>query len=360
MTVKDRIQKLRELFKEQEIEGILISHPQNRFYLSGFLGSAGYLLITEKRLIIAVDFRYVEQAKRQSPDFDLFNITGPVEDWFSKLVVEANIKRLGFESANTTYALYRQLTETIPKKQLPIQLVPTDGMVESVRSVKEPEEIELITRAINISDLAIAHIQKIIHAGMTEIEVAWEIEKYMRENGSGTVPFELIVAAGPNSALPHAHPSDRPIQTGEPIVMDIGANYQGYTSDLTRTICLGKPDGTYRKIYDTVLGAQLTAMAIIKEGMTGEAADNIARTVIQESGYGNNFGHGLGHGVGLETHESPRLGIHSMDKLTNGMIFSIEPGIYLPGWGGVRIEDTVLLKNGKIEVLSKAEKIAKS
>ena len=360
MGIKDRIQKLRLMFAEKEIEGILISQPQNRFYLSGFLGSDGYLLITEKQLIIAVDFRYVEQAKRQSPDFKLFNITGPMEDWFARLVGSLNIKRLGFESTNVTYALYRQLTEILQQNQLPLQLIPTDGIVESLRAVKEPEEIELISKAVDISDLAVAHIQKVIHPGMTELEVAWEIEKYMRENGSETVPFELIVAAGPNSALPHAHPSERPIQAGEPIVMDIGARHRNYTSDLTRTICIGQPDSTYRKVYDTVLGAQLAAIAIIKEGMSGEAADNIARTVIQEAGYGDNFGHGLGHGVGLETHESPRLGMRSTDKLTNGMVFSIEPGIYLPGWGGIRIEDTVLMDNGKIKVLSKAEKIAKS
>ncbi len=358
MITKDRIQKLRRLFKEKEIEGILVSHPLNCYYLSGFLGSAGYLLITDNQLIIVVDFRYTEQAKRQSPDFKLFNLVGPMEDWFSQLVSGLKIKRLGFESTSVTYALYRQMTEIIQKKQLPLQLIPTDGIVESLRAAKEPEEIELITKAVEISDMAIAHIQKVICPGISELALAWEIEKYMRENGSGTVPFELIVAAGPNSALPHAHPSERPIQAGEPIVIDIGARYQNYTSDITRTICIGESDSTYRKVYDTVLGAQLAAIAIIKEGMTGEAADNIARTVIQEADYGDNFGHGLGHGIGLETHESPRLGTRSTDKLTNGMVFSIEPGIYLPGWGGIRIEDTVVMEKGKIKVLSKAEKIA--
>ena len=360
MGITERIRKLRQLFKEKEIEGLLVSHPINCYYLSGFIGSAGYLLITENRLIIIVDFRYTEQAKRQSPDFELFNLVGPMEDWFSQLVGSLKIKKLGFESNNVTFILYRQLTEILQKKQLPLQLIPTDGLVESLRAVKEPAEIELINKAVEISDRAIAHVRQVIRPGMSELAVAWEIEKYMRENGSGTIPFELIVAAGPNAALPHAHPSERPIRSGEPIMIDIGARYQSYTSDLTRTICLGQPDSTFQKVYDTVLGAQLAAIAIIKENLSGEAADAIARTVIQEAGYGENFGHGLGHGIGLETHEAPRLGSRSSDKLANGMVFSIEPGIYLPGWGGIRIEDTVVLEKSKIKILSKAEKIAKS
>jgi Xaa-Pro aminopeptidase len=360
MTIKDRIQIVRNSFAEKEIEGILISQPYNRFYLSGFYGSDGYLLITDKHIIIIVDSRYTEQAKRESPDFELFNLVGKMEDWFSNLAGSLDIKRLGFESGNVTYALYRQLTEILQKKQLQLQLIPTDGIVESLRAVKEPAEIDLIMKAVEISDLAIAHIQKIIRPGMTELQVAWEIEKFMRENGSETVPFELIIAAGLNSALPHAHPSKKTIESGEPVVIDIGAKYKNYTSDITRTICVGTPDKTYRKVYDTVLGAQLAAIAIIKEGMSGEAADNIARTVIQEGSFGEKFGHSLGHGLGLETHESPRLSMRSADKLVNGMVFSIEPGIYLPEWGGIRIEDTVVMENGKIKVLSKADKIVKS
>lgn len=360
MGITDRIQKLRGLFAEKGIDGMLISQPFNRYYLSGFYGSDGYLLITAKQLIIIVDSRYTEQAKRQSPDFTLFDLVGKMEEWFSNLVSSLDIKRLGFESGDVTYALYRQMTEILQKKQLPLQLIQTDGIAESLRVIKEPEEIELINKAVAISDLAIAHIQQIIKPGMTELQVAWEIEKYMRENGSETVPFELIIAAGTNSALPHARPSEKVIQSGDPVVIDIGAKYKYYTSDITRTLCVGTPDKTFRKVYDTVLGAQLAAIALVKENMTGEAADNTARTVIAESGYGDKFGHSLGHGIGLETHESPRLAKRSVDKLVNGMVFSIEPGIYLPEWGGVRIEDTVVMEKGKVKVLSKAEKIVKS
>ncbi len=188
------------------------------------------------------------------------------------------------------------------------------------------------------------------------MEVAWEIEKFLRENGSQSIPFDVMVASGPNSALPHAKPSPRIIQSGEPIIIDIGARVEGYSSDLSRTICLGTPGSTFNKVYDTVLGAQLTAMAIIKEGMTGEEADSIARVIIEETGYGEAFGHGLGHGIGLASHELPRLGPNSTERLVDGMVFTVEPGIYLTGWGGVRIEDIVIMEDGKLRAVSKAKK----
>ena len=191
---------------------------------------------------------------------------------------------------------------------------------------------------------------------MTEKELAWEIEKFLRENGSQTLPFDIIVASGPNSALPHAKPSQRQINSGEPVVIDMGARVEGYSSDLSRTICLGAPDDTFKRVYDTVLVAQLAAIAIIKEDMSGAEADSLARTIIEEAGYGEAFGHSLGHGVGLAEHEQPRLGQNSTELLTSGMVFSIEPGIYLPGWGGVRIEDLAVMEKGKIRLLSKARK----
>jgi Xaa-Pro aminopeptidase len=355
MDVINRIYKLRQLFIEKEIDGIMVSQPENRYYLSGFLGSDGYLFITERKKILAVDFRYVEEGKNTAPEFEIFQITGQL-DWFIQLTNTLNIRRLGFEADNVTYALYRQFTETIQKSGSSLQLIPTNGIIESIRSIKEPGEMDLMQKAVNVSDKAIDYIKNIVHPGMTELKAAWEIEKFMRDNGSKAVPFELIVGAGPNGALPHAHPSERPIKEGEPVVIDIGARCGNYTSDLTRTIYIGKLDDTFRKVYDIVLGAQLSAMSIIREGMTGEEADNIARTFIQETGYGEYFGHSLGHGVGLVTHESPRLGMRSIDRLVNGMVFTIEPGIYLPGRGGVRIEDTVFLEDGKVKSLSHADK----
>ncbi len=339
---------------EKEIDGILVSQPENRHYLSGFDGSAGFLLITGKDTILATDFRYIEQAKTQAPDYEIFRITNDVAAWFPELVTGANLRRLGFEAGHVTFAMYRRLIEALDKSQL--RLVPVNGLVESLRAIKEPEETELITKAVEIADSAIEYIRDIIHIGMSEKEVAWEIEKFMREKGSQSLPFDIIVASGPNSALPHAKPSSRTIQSGEPIAIDIGARVGGYSSDLSRTICLGTADNTFNKVYDTVLGAQLTAMATIKEGMTGEEADSLARAVIEEAGYGEAFGHGLGHGIGLAPHELPRLGLDSSERLVDGMIFTIEPGIYLTGWGGVRIEDVVIMESGKIRVISKVKK----
>lgn len=270
---------------------------------------------------------------------------------------DLSIKRLGFEAENVTFTLHHQLRDALNKKQVLIKLTPVNGLVESLRAVKEPDEIKCIKKAVQISDVAYEYIAGIIRTGMTEKQVAWEIEKCLRESGSQSVPFELIVASGPNAALPHAKPSERTIKSGEPVVIDMGAKFNGYTSDLSRTICLGTPDSTFRKIYKIVLEAQLAALSAINEGVTGQQADSAARSVIQQAGYGEAFGHGLGHGIGLAPHELPRLGSGSSEPLTPGMVFTVEPGIYLPGWGGVRIEDTAMIENGKLKLISKAKKV---
>ena len=353
--MKNRLQKLRQRFAEKEIDAIFISQPENRYYLSGFNGSSGYLLITPQNTILATDFRYLEQAKRQAPDYEIFQITNDIADWFPRLTAGLDLKKLGVEAGHITFAMYQRLTDVLKQSQL--KLIPVDGLVESLRAIKEPEEIEFITKAMEITDSAFEYIEDIIHTGMSEKEVAWEIEKSMREKGSESLPFDVIVASGPNSALPHAKPSSRIIRSGEPILIDMGARVEGYCSDLSRTICLDTPDDTFNKVYDTVLRAQLEALAIIKEGMAGEQADSLARTVIEQADYGEAFGHGLGHGVGLAPHELPRLGPNSAELLTSGMVFTIEPGIYLVGWGGVRIEDVVVMEEGKARVISKARKV---
>ena len=357
MSLKSRLNKLRQKLTEEKVDAFFISKPKNRYYISGFDGSAGFLLITPQDTILATDFRYIERAKKQAPNYEIFQITNNIADWFPGLTAELGLKRLGFETRHITFALYQQLTNALNKVSSQLKLVPVDGLVESLRTVKEPEEVELITKASAIADSAFEHIEDIIHIGMSEKEVAWEIEKFMREQGSQTIPFEIIVASGSNSALPHAQPSQHAITAGEPIVIDIGARIGNYGSDLSRTICLGSHDDAFNKVYDTVLRAQLAAIAAIKEGMTGGEADNLARKVIKEAGYGEAFGHALGHGIGLAPHELPRLGPNSKEHLVNGMVFSIEPGIYLTGWGGVRIEDTVVMESAKIRVISRARKI---
>jgi Xaa-Pro aminopeptidase len=357
MIASNRLYKLRQSLAGKEIDAIFISQPENRYYLSGFDGSSGFLLVTPQKAILATDFRYIEQAGIQAPDCEVFKITSNITDWFPNLVGDSGIRRLGFEAGDITFAMHHQMRDALNERQIPTKLVPVNGLVESLRAVKEPEEIERIKKAVAIADAAYEYIENTIKAGMTERDVAWEIEKCLRENGSQAVPFEIIVASGPNSARPHARPSERLINPGEPIVIDMGAKFDGYASDLSRTLCLGTPDDNFRKIYNTVLDAQLAAESIINEGMTGEQADGIARTVIERAGYGEAFGHALGHGVGLAPHELPRLGPGSSEPLTSGMVFTVEPGIYLSDWGGVRIEDTVMMANGKAEPVSKARKV---
>ena len=355
-----RLEKLRQKLAESQLDAMLISQDENRRYLSGFVGSAGYLLISQDKSLLATDSRYVEQAKGQAPDFEIIHTEGEPGKWFSKLILELGAKMLGFESNDLSFAAYRRLTEALSHpdfigEERP-QLIPTDGLAESLRAVKEEEELRLISQAIELTDAAFEHVSQRLQPGMTEKKIAWQLEKYIRENGGEKVSFELIVASGPNSALPHARPTERRLLEGEPIVIDMGAKVDGYCGDLTRTLCLGEPDETFKRVSDIVLGAQLTAIATLEVGMSGEQADRLARTVIEEAGYGEAFGHGLGHGLGLNVHEQPRLGRNSTDILAAGMVTTIEPGIYLPGWGGVRIEDVVVLEKGRAKVLSKASK----
>jgi len=355
--MNSRLQKLRARFAEKEIDAVFITQSENRRYLSGFDGSAGYLLITRKKAVLATDFRYTEQAGREAPDFEVLRIIGKIADWFPGLVRDAGIKRLGFESEDITYNFHRQLIEALDKNKVPIEFVPVSGLVESLRAVKEPGEIELIRKAVAISDAAFDSVEATLQAGMTEKQVAWELEKSLRENGSQSLPFEIIVASGPQAALPHARPTNRVINDGEMVLVDMGAKYEGYASDLSRTICIGAPDEKFIKVYSTVLDAQTTAIAIIVAGVTGHQADNVAREIIEAAGYGDAFGHSLGHGVGLAAHELPRLGPGSDETLAEGMVFTVEPGIYLSGWGGVRIEDMVVMEQGRVKVLSKAGKV---
>jgi Xaa-Pro aminopeptidase len=352
------LQKLRQSLKQKELDVLVISRQENRRYLSGFTGSAGWLLISNNDACLAVDFRYVEQAKKEAPDFDVIHIKGDTAGWLPKIAADSGFKRVGFEADQVPLAIYQQLCKTISDDGYQFQLIPTTGLVESIRAVKGPEELQFIAEAVKLADAAFDHAKSVLRPGISEKDMAWGLEKFLREKGSEAIPFDIIVASGPNSALPHARPSEQVILKNVPVVIDLGARVNGYCSDLSRTFFLGNEDETFSKIYDIVLGAQLTALATIGAGMNGDQADRLARTVIEQANYGDAFGHGLGHGVGLEAHESPRLGTNSSDLLVDGMVFTVEPGIYIAGWGGVRIEDTVVMENGKIKALTRAEKIA--
>ncbi|HWC30477.1 MAG TPA: Xaa-Pro peptidase family protein [Dehalococcoidia bacterium] len=370
MSKETRIARLREKLDEQGLAGLFVSAPAedihhtigaNRRYLSGFSGSMGHLLITRDAAFIAVDFRYYEQAERESPEYTLWQANGGMKTWLSKLFGEAGLagQKLGFESSGVTYGMFasmRDIVAELPDTDRP-QLVPTDGIVEGLRAIKEPDELEALQRAVDLGDAAFQHVAAHIQPGWTEKQVAWEIEKYAREHGAEGLSFPTIVAAGPWGAMPHAQPRDHVIKDGDGVVIDMGVNLDGYMSDLTRTVVVGKADDEFKKIYDIVLAAQLTAEELVRTGMTGGDAHNIAAKVIEEAGYGDKFGHGLGHGVGLQVHESPRVGGTSADVLQDGMVITVEPGIYLPGWGGIRIEDMGYLKDGKYVNFTKAPKL---
>ncbi|HEY90407.1 MAG TPA: aminopeptidase P family protein [Dehalococcoidia bacterium] len=355
--MNSRLINLRQEIARLELSGILISQPENRFYLSGFDGSDGYLFITGDRAVLATDFRYTEQAERQAPDYEIFRISGQVSAWLPGLVSGINSGKLGFEAENVSFNLHSRLTAALAEARNGLSLTPTDGVVGKLREMKEPDEIELISRAAELADTAYERVADRIQPGMTEKEIAWELERTMRESGSEGMPFEIIVASGPNAALPHHQPSMRRIQKNETIVIDMGARVGGYCSDMSRTLYMGTPDDTFRKVYNTVLDAQVAAINGISEGMSGHEADNLAREVIEQAGYGEAFGHSLGHGVGLVAHEEPRLSPNATGLLGENMVFSIEPGVYLSGWGGVRIEDLAVMENGKVKLLSKALKL---
>ena len=356
MSTNRRIQRLRQRLGEEGLDGILVSSAENRRYLSGFTGSAGHLLISAADAVLATDFRYVEQAANQSPDFRVERIGR--DPWFAGLAKGLGVRRVGFESDDVTVASHSALLKSLDdaEGETP-ELVPTTEIIQKLRAVKDPGELELLTRAVAIADEAMDRVAPAIEPGATEGAVAWDLERTMRELGAESVSFEVIVGAGPNGALPHHRADDTVIQAGDAVVIDMGASYEGYCSDLTRTWIVGEPDDTFKRVYDTVLRAQLAAEEAVTSSSTGAEADAIARDIITEAGYGDAFGHSLGHGVGLAVHEHPRVAARSEDVLEDGTVFTVEPGIYLSGWGGVRIEDIVVMERGRARVLSRAAKL---
>jgi Xaa-Pro aminopeptidase len=352
----NRIEKIKNKIAESSIDCLVISDINNIRYLSGFTGSEGWMIVSSNRAYLAVDFRYKEQVKTEVSNCEIIDLTGDLNNWLIPLIQVIKPVNIGFESDNLSFTIYNRLKNLLVKDNKNINILPTTRLVEDIRMDKEPEEIECIIKAVDLTDRVLEYAESIMSIGLTEKQLSWELEKYLRENGSETIPFEIIVASGANSALPHARSTDSKIILNAPLLIDIGARINGYCSDMSRTFCPGKADGTFKKVYDIVLAAQMTGISIIESGMNGQEADSIARAVIVESGYAEYFGHGLGHGLGLIVHELPRLGQNSKDILKDNMVFTIEPGIYIPGWGGVRIEDTVIMEKGRIRSLSVARK----
>jgi Xaa-Pro aminopeptidase len=350
-----RIGRLRAVMIDKQLDAFLISSTENRAYYSGFRGSAGYLWITATDSILATDFRYTEQAAIQATDYRIVRIAGGL-DWFEDALNESGARRIGIEDSAMTVSLYNALSAKLKGRNPTPELVTTEGVASQLRAVKEPAELEVIQRAIDLADQAMEAVAAQLQPGLTERDVAWMLEKSMRESGADALSFETIVASGPNGAKAHHHPSDRKLELGDGVVIDMGALYDGYCSDITRTFVLGKASRQFRKIYDIVLAAQEIAEATARAGMSGTDVDGLARAVIAKAGYGDDFGHSLGHGIGIAVHEMPGVGPNSPGVIEDGMVFSVEPGIYLTGWGGVRIEDLVVMENGSPRVLTRAHK----
>ena len=339
-----RVKKLQNYMLEHKLDGFIIGSEANRMYLSGFTGSNAMLLITlEDTPIIATDFRYLEQVANQCPDFKCIDqkqksALGAVLEYAK----EKDLKQIGFEADHVSYSTYEVL-----KGAEEMTWIPTKNVVEKFRQIKEEGELEKLAKAESIGDLAfkaiVPFIQKHWKDGLTENEVALEIERVMRQNGATGTSFNTIVASGAKSSLPHAVPGDEPLKKGDFVVMEFGCIYEGYCSDMTRTVVIGEASEKHKEIYETVLAAQKAALEGIRPGLKGKEIDAMARDYITKAGYGEYFGHGLGHSVGIEIHENPRFSMMEEQVIEEGMVITVEPGIYVPGFGGVRIEDMIVV-----------------
>lgn len=347
----DRIKKVYNIMANENIDGLLIDSDINRRYLSGFTGTAGRILFTEKNNYFITDFRYTEQAKKQTTGYQIIEVNKNFEEGLNELLKESEVNVLGFESKAISYEQFEKY-----EKKLEVELKPTKKLIEDLRLIKDKSEVKKIKKAIAYTDRAFKHICNYIKPGLSEREVALELEFFLKQMGAEKNAFEFIVASGTRSSLPHGVATEKKIEKGDFVTMDFGAFFQGYCSDLTRTIIMGKPTDRQREIYNIVLEAQLAVIEKIKAGMSCKEADGIARDIIDNAGYKENFGHSLGHGIGMEVHEAPRVSYSSDSKLKTGMVVTDEPGIYIPDWGGVRIEDDLYLTDEGCQVLNSAPK----
>lgn len=337
---------------EYGIDAMLVSSEPGERYAVGFKGE-GYVVVAKNECRYFTDSRYIEAAEKQVTGTSV-TMTDRAKNYrilIQKAVDDLGIEKLGFEDAYMTVAQYRQLADAFT-----CELVPAQGLLGALRAAKDEEEIALMTKAQRISEQALEEILKFLRPGVTEKEVAAKLTYDMLRFGAEKMSFDPIVASGPNGSLPHAVPSDRAIQSGEFVTMDFGCIYGGYCSDMTRTVAVGEPTEEMKKVYAVVLEAQLAGIAAEKAGVTGKSVDAAARRVIEDAGYGEYFGHSFGHSVGLEIHEAPNAGSTCEDVIPLGAAVSAEPGIYLPGKFGVRIEDVTIFTADGCVNLTKAPK----
>ncbi|MCL5290657.1 MAG: M24 family metallopeptidase [Eubacteriales bacterium] len=350
--MRERVAKLRRYLAGAGIKAFFVTSPENRFYISGFSGSAGSLLFVGDKSYLFVDFRYAIQAAQETEGYEIVEI--PSQDYvkLEEIIRENNISSMAFESDQLAVSQYREMQDKLYR----LELKPVSGIIETMRMNKDDLEIAAIDEAVELSDKALADILPLLRPGAKERNVALELEYVMRRYGAERAAFNIIVASGPRAALPHGVASDRLMQEGDLVILDFGAVWQGYHSDITRTVVLGQPDPFQMEIYDIVLEAQMRGVASISAGKAANDVDFEVRSVIEWYGYGKYFGHGTGHGLGLNIHEGPRLSPRDRTILKKGMVVTVEPGIYLPDWGGVRIEDTVVVEESGCRVLTRSPK----
>lgn len=346
-----RVEKLRNSMKELEVDGYYVTTLQNVRYLTGFTGTTGVAFITPNEQFFITDFRYREQAAEQCKEFEVIIHQAGVYQELARIIEEQDLKRVAIEADEMNVSTYQQIQSSINA-----EIVTTSGVIEKIREVKDASEIKIIRQAIEIADRAFEHILTFIKSGVTEIQVANELDFYMRSLGASGVSFDTIVASGVRSSMPHGVASQKVIESGDLITLDFGCYYEGYVSDMTRTIALGTIDPKLKEIYEIVLRAHELVNENTKAGVTGQQMDAFARDYITEKGYGAEFGHSTGHGIGLDIHEGPAISYRNEEPLVVNNIVTNEPGIYLAGLGGVRIEDDLLIQEDGAEILNRSPK----
>tara|TARA_B100000427_G_C15487130_1_gene585842 strand:+ start:607 stop:1686 length:1080 start_codon:yes stop_codon:yes gene_type:complete len=349
----ERLKKLRSHLQEAECDALFVTKLINIRYLTGFTGSAGKLWVTEEKAVLFTDGRYAEQAPAETEGGEI-EVVIQVQGFDRTLnELSEGVTRLGLEAASITWEQQNQIAEWLPS----IQLVPTSGIVEKLREIKDPEELEYMKEAASIADKALAIATEMFVPGTTEKQLAAVLDHEMRNHGASDRSFETIVAGGPNSALPHARPTDRPFETDDLVICDFGALVNGYHSDMTRSFRIGESEeGQENEILQIVLAAQQEGLKTVVNGVKISEVDAACRTIIEEAGYGEKFLHSTGHGVGLEIHENPGISQKSEGSLKSGQVVTVEPGIYVSGLGGVRWEDSVIVTDHGYELLTNSPK----
>ncbi len=347
------LDRLRDAMIQKDVVALLVADPTNVGWLTGFTGSFARVIVTQSDIRFVTDSRYTIQAQEQVPTLPLASFASPVngDAFVNDQVLQMGLRRLAFEAATTTYEAFERMKERMPE----IELVPAPDLFGELRMVKAPDEVAAIRKACALADACFGHLTRLIQPGLTEYDLQLELEFYLRRAGAG-IAFEPIVVSGERSARPHGKASEKVLEIGDFVTMDFGAAVEGYNSDLTRTIVVGEATDRHREVYGQVLLAEMAALDFMKPGVRAADVDALARRVLDEKGFAQYFGHGLGHGLGRVVHDGGRMNATSEDVLAPGQVWTVEPGVYIPGFGGVRIEDDVVVTETGIEILTSSPK----